>query len=64
MTVALGGTAFASATPAPGHAVVHLIKHGSKSSMAHHMMTGCPTGEHMVHGYTKKNGTKVAPYCR
>lgn len=24
----------------------------------------CPKGQHWVHGYTKKDGTKVKGYCR
>jgi hypothetical protein len=26
--------------------------------------TACPKGQSMVKGYTKKDGTKVAAYCR
>ena len=35
-----------------------------KSSKSMSKTTSCPTGESMVSGYTKANGTKVAPYCR
>jgi hypothetical protein len=42
----------------------------SSSSMSSSMgsmkmaTTACPKGQSMVKGYTKKDGTKVAPYCR
>jgi pentapeptide MXKDX repeat protein len=43
------------------------MKHDSMSSMSHDSMKStksCPKGETMVKGYTKKDGTKVASYCR
>lgn len=35
------------------------MMHGSK-----HMHHSCPAGQTWVHGYTKKDGTKVKGYCR
>jgi hypothetical protein len=48
----LGTGAFAASTPAP-------MKASSMSSMS----MKCATGKHYVHGYIKKDGTKVAGYC-
>jgi hypothetical protein len=41
-------------------------KSSSMSSMGSMKMatTACPKGQSMVKGYTKKDGTKVAAYCR
>jgi hypothetical protein len=42
------------------------MKKSSSMSMGSMKMapTTCPKGQSMVKGYTKKDGTKVAAYCR
>jgi nitrous oxide reductase accessory protein NosL len=48
------------------HMSSSMKKSSSMSSMGSMKMatTACPKGQSMVKGYTKKDGTKVAAYCR
>ena len=39
-------------------------KMSGNSMHGHMMMSKCAKGKTWVHGYTKKNGTKVKGYCR
>jgi hypothetical protein len=52
-----------------GGAMAGPTKAPAMSSMSHMtgmkpMVTKCPAGSTLVKGYTKKDGTKVAAYCR
>jgi hypothetical protein len=53
----LAAPSFAS-TPIPAASAA------AKSSTTKTTSTKCPKGESYVKGYTKKDGTKVAGYCR
>jgi hypothetical protein len=63
---AFAQSAMAGPTKAPAMASPSSMPHMSMSHMTNMkpMTVKCPAGQTLVKGYTKKDGTKVAAYCR
>lgn len=53
-----------SMAPMPMTSPASSMNGSSTSGASGAAVDSCPAGERLVHGYTKKDGTKVAAYCR